>query len=153
MISSTTTEETVGFRGDCLNPCIGIINPLNGYLNPFNGIINPLEKYLNPSYEILNHKERYLNSESFPVECKSLCVKFQIVSLSYFWVTEVRSKILTPLETTGGNSFSLEGVWKNAFYNSKLFAGWFTFPWRDSDVLPGGLLFHWRDSVILPRGL
>ena len=26
-----------------------------------------------------------------------------------FGVTEVRSKILTPLETTGGNSFSLEG--------------------------------------------
>ena len=27
-------------------------------------------------------------------------------------VTEVRSKILTPLETTGGNSFSLEGLKK-----------------------------------------
>ena len=27
-------------------------------------------------------------------------------------VTEVRSKILTPLETTGGNSFSLEGFEK-----------------------------------------
>ena len=28
---------------------------------------------------------------------------------------------------------------KNAFYNLKLYAGWFTFHWRDSDVLPGGL--------------
>ena len=32
-----------------------------------------------------------------------------------FWVTEVRSKILTPLETTGGNSFSLEGFEKILF--------------------------------------
>ena len=31
------------------------------------------------------------------------------------------------------------GVSKNAFYNLKLYAGWFTFHWRDSDVLPGGL--------------
>ena len=30
-------------------------------------------------------------------------------------VTEVRSKILTPLETTGGNSFSLEGFEKIDF--------------------------------------
>ena len=30
-------------------------------------------------------------------------------------VTEVRSKILTPLETTGGNSFSLEGFEKMLF--------------------------------------
>ena len=30
-------------------------------------------------------------------------------------VTEVRSKILTPLETTGGNSFSLEGFEKILF--------------------------------------
>ena len=30
-------------------------------------------------------------------------------------VTEVRSKILTPLETTGGNSFSLEGFKKMVF--------------------------------------
>ena len=30
-------------------------------------------------------------------------------------VTEVRSKILTPLETTGGNSFSLEGFEKRLF--------------------------------------
>ena len=31
------------------------------------------------------------------------------------WVTEVRSKILTPLETTGGKSFSLEGFEKMLF--------------------------------------
>ena len=31
------------------------------------------------------------------------------------WVTEVRSKILIPLETTGGNSFSLEGFEKTLF--------------------------------------
>ena len=31
------------------------------------------------------------------------------IIISYIRVTEVRSKILTPLETTGGNSFSLEG--------------------------------------------
>ena len=30
-------------------------------------------------------------------------------------VAEVRSKILTPLETTGGNSFSLEGFEKRLF--------------------------------------
>ena len=30
-------------------------------------------------------------------------------------VTEVRSKILTPLEITGGNSFSLEGFEKMLF--------------------------------------
>ena len=30
-------------------------------------------------------------------------------------VTEVRGKILTPLETTGGNSFSLEGFEKMIF--------------------------------------
>jgi len=30
-------------------------------------------------------------------------------------VTEVRSKILTPLDTTGGNSFSLEGFEKMLF--------------------------------------
>ena len=30
-------------------------------------------------------------------------------------VTEIRSKILTPLETTGGNSFSLEGFEKMLF--------------------------------------
>ena len=30
-------------------------------------------------------------------------------------VKEVRSKILTPLETTGGNSFSLEGFEKMVF--------------------------------------
>ena len=30
-------------------------------------------------------------------------------------VTEVHSKILTPLETTGGNSFSLEGFEKMLF--------------------------------------
>ena len=32
-----------------------------------------------------------------------------------FRVTEVRSKILIPLETTGGNSFSLEGFEKMLF--------------------------------------
>ena len=37
-------------------------------------------------------------------------------------VTEVRSKILTPLETTGENSISLEEFEKNAFYNLKLYA-------------------------------
>ena len=33
----------------------------------------------------------------------------------YKRVTEVRSKILTPLETTGGNSFSLQGFKKMLF--------------------------------------
>ena len=59
--------------------------------------------------------------------------------ISECWVTEVRSKILTPLETTGGILFLLEGFEKNGFYNSKLYAGWFTFHWRDSDIFPGGL--------------
>ena len=36
---------------------------------------------------------------------------------------EVRSKILTPLETTGGILFSLEGFERKAFYNLKLKAG------------------------------
>ena len=33
----------------------------------------------------------------------------------FLGVMEVRSKILTPLETTGGNSFSLEGFEKMLF--------------------------------------
>jgi len=35
--------------------------------------------------------------------------------LTFKGVTEVRSKILTPLEITGGNSFSLEGFEKMLF--------------------------------------
>ena len=49
------------------------------------------------------------------------------------WITEVLSKILTPL---AGDHW--RGL-KNAFYNLKLYAGWFTFHWRDSDILPRGL--------------
>ena len=36
----------------------------------------------------------------------------QMCTSILFWVTEVRCKILTPLETTGGNSFLLEGFKK-----------------------------------------
>ena len=36
----------------------------------------------------------------------------QFQTLLLIWVTEVRSKILTPLETTWGNSFSPEGLKK-----------------------------------------
>ena len=35
--------------------------------------------------------------------------------MQLYGVTEVRSKILTPLDTTGGNSFSLEGFEKMLF--------------------------------------
>ena len=38
-------------------------------------------------------------------------------------VTEVRSKILTPLETTGGNSFSLEGFQKMLFITQNFTQG------------------------------
>ena len=38
-------------------------------------------------------------------------------------VTEVHSKILTPLETTGGNSFSLEGFEKMLFTIQNLMQG------------------------------
>ena len=47
--------------------------------------------------------------------------KIEAVNLELFlkWhiyrVTEVRCKILTPLETTGGNSFSLDGFEKMLF--------------------------------------
>ena len=39
----------------------------------------------------------------------------QILHIQIRGVTEVRSKILTSLETTGGNSFSLEGFEKMLF--------------------------------------
>ena len=58
----------------------------------------------------------------------SRIVKIYITKLiPYIWVTEVRSKMLTPLETTGGNSFLLERFEKMLF---KLYAGLFTFHWR-----------------------
>ena len=38
-----------------------------------------------------------------------------------YWVTEVRSKILTPLETAGGNSISLE-VFEKSLFTIKNFA-------------------------------
>ena len=53
-------------------------------------------------------------------------------------VTEVRSKILTPLETTGGNSFSREGFEKMLF-TIKILQRVISFHWRDSDIFPGGL--------------
>ena len=80
-------------------------------------------------------------------------------------VTEVRSKILTPLETTGGNSFSQEGFEKMFFKtlrilritfhwrNSDIFPGDIKFHWRDSDIFPGDIKFHWRDSDFFPGGL
>ena len=96
-------------------------------------------------------------------------------------VTEVRSKILTPLETTGGNSFSLEGFEKMlviiqnfaqgdlqstggiqisflGVYNSTggiqlSFQGVYNSTGGIQISFPGGLQFHWRNSVILPRGL
>ena len=43
--------------------------------------------------------------------------------IPFFRVTEVRSKILTPLETTGGNSFSLEGFEKMLFTIQNLSQG------------------------------
>ena len=55
------------------------------------------------------------------------------------WLKEVRSKISILLETTGGILFSMEGFKKRPF-TIKTFAGWFTFHWRDSDVLPGGFI-------------
>ena len=51
-----------------------------------------------------------------------LKTKFVVNIIINVRVTEVRSKILTPLETTGGNFFHWRGL-KNAFYNSKLYAG------------------------------
>ena len=52
---------------------------------------------------------------------------------------DVCSKILILLETTVGILFSLEGFQK-CLLQLKLYAGWFTFHWRDSDVLPGGFI-------------
>ena len=54
--------------------------------------------------------------------CFSLWEPLEIM---VYRVTEVCSKILTPLENTRGN-FHWRGL-KNAFYNLKLYAGWFTF--------------------------
>ena len=82
-------------------------------------------------------------------------------------VTEVRSKILTPLETTGGNSFSLEGFEKMLFIIQNFtqgdlhssgviqmsFLGGYNSTGGIQMSFLGGLNFHWRDSVILPRGL
>ena len=64
-----------------------------------------------------------------------------IVSYVDKWqLKEVTSRILTPLETTGWISFSLEGFKKSLFTILK-------------DILPRGLKFHWRDSNIHPEGL
>ena len=52
----------------------------------------------------------------------------------FLGVMEVRSKILTPLETTGGNSFSLEGFEKMLFIIQN-----FTQDDLHSYGLPGGL--------------
>ena len=52
---------------------------------------------------------------------------------------DVCSKILILLETTIGILFSLEGFQK-CLLQLKLYSGWFTFHWRDSDVLPGGFI-------------
>ena len=46
---------------------------------------------------------------------------------------EVRSKILTLLETTGENSISLQSGLKIRFLQFK------NLRWRDSDIYPGGL--------------
>ena len=53
-----------------------------------------------------------------------------------------------PLE---GIHFHWTGL-KKFFLQFKLYAGWFTFHWRDSDIFPVGLKFHWRDSDIFPGG-
>ena len=45
------------------------------------------------------------------------------LNMKYIWVTEVRSKILSPLETTGGNYFSLEGFEKMLFIIQHLTQG------------------------------
>ena len=44
-----------------------------------------------------------------------LLLDLSIIKPGNLRVNEVRSKILTPLETTGGNSFSLEGFEKMLF--------------------------------------
>ena len=79
---------------------------------------------------------------------------FKAQNISNHWVTEVRNKILTPLDTTGGNSFSLERF-ENCFLQFETFRRVIYFPlhWRDSEINPEGLKFHWRDSAIYPRGL
>ena len=48
-----------------------------------------------------------------------MCIKFEI-NIKPFGVTEVRSKILTPLEITGGNLISLEGF-ENLLFTVKNF--------------------------------
>ena len=50
---------------------------------------------------------------------KTLISTFLIEHWTKKWVTEVRSKILTPLETTGGKTFSLEGFEKKCFLKFK----------------------------------
>ena len=74
--------------------------------------------------------------------CVVSCVVFTLYvsvlsSFTIFRLKEVRSKILILLETTGGISFSLEGVWKVTFFNLKLYACWFIIHWRESDIFLG----------------
>ena len=65
-------------------------------------------------------------------------------------VTDVRRKIKTPLETTKGISISLE-VFKNAIHKLILYAGWFIFVWRDSDILSGGSYLSRRSIIPLDK--
>ena len=53
-----------------------------------------------------------INVLSFMVQYSFI---YMFTLISYLGLREVRSKILTPLETTGGNSFSLEGFEKMLF--------------------------------------
>ena len=103
--------------------------------------------------------------------------------MAIFRITEVRSEILTALEFGDHRREFIFtwGVWKNTFYNLRLYAGWFTFHWRDSDIFPWffliplvgfrnpsqgfiipleefrylsrGLWFPWRDSDFFPECL
>jgi len=57
----------------------------------------------------------FKDSETFCTETDHFLYNLDLKDSTSLRVTEVRSKILTPLETTGGNSFSLERFEKIAF--------------------------------------
>jgi len=71
-----------------------------------------------------------------------------------FRVTGVRSKILTPLETTGGNSFSLEGFEKmllkiqNFTQGDLLTAGGIKISFHGVYYSPGGIQKYFQGFYI-----